>query len=72
MTATTWTNTTFTTRENTFVPTTFLAEFLAGAREGLEIERRHHALSRKSTHELAKLGLERGEIAQAALQGKGC
>lgn len=54
----------------TFVPTTFFAEFLAGAREGLEIERRYHTLSRKSKPELAKLGLERGDIAQAALTGK--
>lgn len=53
-----------------FIPTTFFAEFLAGAREGLEIESRYHALARKSKPELAKLGLERGDIAQAALTGK--
>ena len=53
-----------------FVPTTFFAEFLAGAREGLEIQGRYHALSRKSKPELAKLGLERADIAQAALTGK--
>ena len=53
-----------------FVPTTFFAEFLAGAREGLEIQGRYHALSRKSKPELRKLGLERGDIAQAALTGK--
>jgi hypothetical protein len=53
-----------------FVPTTFFAEFLAGAREGLEIQGRYHALARKSKPELAKLGLERGDIAQAALTGK--
>ena len=53
-----------------FVPTTFFAEFLAGAREGLEIQGRYHALSRKSQPELAKLGLERADIAQAALTGK--
>jgi hypothetical protein len=58
-------------RERTsFIPTAFFAEFLAGAREGLEIEGRYHALSRKSKPELAKLGLERGDIAQAALTGK--
>jgi hypothetical protein len=51
-----------------FVPTTFFAEFLAGAREGLEIERRYHALLRKSKPELAKLGLQRGDVAQAALE----
>ena len=53
-----------------FVPTTFFAEFLAGAREGLEIQDRYHALSRKSKPELAKPGLERADIAQAALNGK--
>jgi hypothetical protein len=58
-------------RERTsFVPTAFFAEFLAGAREGLDIERRYHTLSRKSKPELAKMGLERGDIAQAALTGK--
>jgi hypothetical protein len=54
----------------TFIPTAFFAEFLAGAREGLEIESRYHALARKSKPELAKLGLERSDIAQAALTGK--
>jgi len=53
-----------------FVPTAFFAEFLAGAREGLDIERRYHTLSRKSTPELAKMGLDRSDIAQAALTGK--
>ena len=52
-----------------FVPTAFFAEFLAGAREGLEIEARYHALSRKSTPDLAKLGISRDEIPQAALKG---
>ncbi len=53
-----------------FVPTTFFAEFLAGAREGLEIERRYDALARKSNPELAKLGVTRADIAQAAVTGK--
>jgi hypothetical protein len=53
-----------------FVPTAFFAEFLAGAREGLDLERRYHTLSRKSTPDLAKMGLERNDIAQAALTGK--
>jgi hypothetical protein len=58
-------------RERTsFVPTAFFAEFLAGAREGLEIERRYHTLSRKSKPELATLGLDRSDVAQAALTGK--
>jgi hypothetical protein len=61
---------TFRRERASFVPTTFFAEFLAGAREGLEIERRYHALSRKSKPELAKLGLDRADIAQAALNGK--
>ena len=52
-----------------FVPTAFFAEFLAGAREGLEIEARYYALSRKSTPDLAKLGISRDEIPQAALKG---
>jgi hypothetical protein len=41
-----------------FVPTTFFAEFLAGAREGLEIEDRYHAQSRQSGLELTNFGLE--------------
>lgn len=53
-----------------FVPTAFFAEFLAGAREGLEIERRYHTLSRKSKPELAKMGLDRSDVAQVALTGK--
>lgn len=52
-----------------FVPTAFFAEFLAGAREGLEIEARYHALSRKSSADLAKLGVTRDEISQLALKG---
>jgi hypothetical protein len=46
-----------------FVPTTFFAEFLAGAREGLEIQSRYHALSRQSEPEQTKLGLERADAA---------
>ena len=52
------------------VATTHITEFLAGAREGLEIEARYHALSRKSTPDLAKMGLTRGDIPQVALCGK--
>jgi len=72
MTMTAFSLTAGTTRRDRsgFVATTFLAEFLAGAREGLEIETRYHALSRKSKPELAKLGLERGDVGQAALHGK--
>lgn len=53
-----------------FVPTTFFAEFLAGAREGLEMEARYDTLARKSAPDLAKLGMTRGDIAQAAVTGK--
>ncbi|HZT24949.1 MAG TPA: hypothetical protein VFA57_04515 [Pseudolabrys sp.] len=55
-----------------FVPTAFLTEFLAGAREGLEIQSRYHALASKSAAELARRGLTRGDIAQAALKGDQC
>jgi hypothetical protein len=41
----------------------------SGAREGLEIEACYHALSRKSSPDLAKLGISRDEISQAALKG---
>jgi uncharacterized protein YjiS (DUF1127 family) len=53
-----------------FVPTTFFAEFLAGAREGLEMQARYEALARKSNPDLAKLGVTRADIAQAAMTGK--
>jgi len=46
----------------------FFTALLEGALEGLEIETRYHALSRKSTPDLAKLGLTRADIAQAALK----
>lgn len=45
------------------------AELVAGARDGLEIEARYRALSRRSTPDLAKLGLTRADIARAALRG---
>ena len=51
-----------------FVPTTFFAEFLAGTHKGLEIEARYHALSRKSSADLAKLGISRDEISQVTLK----
>jgi hypothetical protein len=37
-----------------FVPTTFFAEFLAGAREGLETQSRCHVLSRQYSPQPAK------------------
>ena len=71
MTAFSLTVGTTTRRERaSFVPTAFFAEFLAGAREGLEIERRYHTLSRKSMPDLTKMGLDRSDMAQVALTGK--
>jgi len=46
------------------------ADFCAGARQGRDIEARYHALSRRSTPDLARLGLTRADIARAALTGK--
>jgi hypothetical protein len=48
----------------------FIAEFCAGAREGLEIQARYDALARKSDKELAALGLTRDDIGRAAVTGK--
>ena len=48
----------------------FCADFCAGAREGREIEARYDALSRLSTADLARLGLTRADIAQAAVTGR--
>ena len=45
------------------------ANFCAGAQEGREIQARYDALARKSTSELARLGLTRSDIARAALIG---
>lgn len=47
----------------------FFADLVAGARDGLAIEARYRALSRRSTPDLAKLGLTRADIARAALRG---
>lgn len=47
----------------------YLLAFAQGAREGLDIEARYHALSRKSRRDLEKLDLTRGQIAQAAIKG---
>lgn len=49
--------------------TRYLLVFAQGAREGLDIEARYHALSRKSRRDLARLDLTRGKIAQAAIKG---
>jgi hypothetical protein len=55
-----------------FVATAFFAEFLAGAREGLEIEARYDTLRRMSAADLAKRGLTRADIGHAAVTGKDC
>jgi len=51
---------------------TSIAEFLAGTREGLEIQARYDALARKSDKELAAIGLTRDQIGRAAVTGKYC
>ncbi|MEX2035556.1 MAG: hypothetical protein WEA28_10230 [Xanthobacteraceae bacterium] len=48
----------------------FCAEFCAGARHGREIEARYHALSQRSTPDLARLGSARADMARAALTGR--
>ena len=47
----------------------FCGDFFAGARQGQEMAQRYRDLSRKSTPELAKLGLTRSEIPRATLTG---
>ncbi|HKS86440.1 MAG TPA: hypothetical protein VJR71_13250 [Pseudolabrys sp.] len=49
--------------------TAWWGQFAQGAREGREIAARYHALSRLSTHDLARRGLTRQAIARAALTG---
>lgn len=56
-------------QEAAFALTRYLLAFAQGAREGLDIEARYHALSRKSRRDLAKLDLTRGQISQAAIKG---
>jgi hypothetical protein len=45
------------------------ADFCGGARQGRDIELRYHALSRRSSADLAKLGMTRADVARAALSG---
>jgi hypothetical protein len=47
----------------------FCADFFAGARQGQELADRYRELSRKSTPELARIGLTRAAIPQATLAG---
>jgi hypothetical protein len=49
-----------------------LAALCAGARDGLDIETRYDALSRKSDTELAAIGLTRSDVPQAAVTGRRC
>jgi hypothetical protein len=49
--------------------TAWCAHFVQGVHEGREIAARYHALSRLSTPELARRGLNRYTIARAALTG---
>ena len=71
MTAITFTAKTTTARCNSFLSAAVAAcaNFRAGAREGREIEARYDALARKSSSELAQLGLTRSDIGRAALTG---
>jgi hypothetical protein len=48
---------------------TWCTHFVEGIREGREIAARYHALSRLSTPDLARRGLNRQMIARAALTG---
>ncbi len=48
---------------------TTCAEFCAGARQGRDIEERYHTLSRRSGPDLARLGMNRSDVARAALTG---
>jgi len=48
----------------------FCADFCVGARDGSEIYARYHALSQRSAPDLAREGLNRADIARAALTGR--
>jgi hypothetical protein len=43
------------------------AEYCAGARQGRDIEARYRTLSRRSSPDLARLGMIRTDVARAAL-----
>ena len=45
------------------------ADFCAGVRQGRDLADRYRDLDRRSGSDLARLGLTRSEIAQAALHG---
>jgi uncharacterized protein YjiS (DUF1127 family) len=46
------------------------ADFVEGAREAREIATRYESLSRLSDNQLAKRGLTRGDVPQAAVTGR--
>jgi hypothetical protein len=48
----------------------YVCDFAEGAREGQQIATRYHKLSRLSSAELARRGLNRQTIARAALTGR--
>ena len=48
----------------------FLNDFADGLREGLALARRYDTLTAMSDTELARLGLRRKDIPQAALRGR--
>jgi len=50
--------------------TAHFVELCAGASDGLDIEARYDRLARKSDSELAAIGLNRSDVAQAALTGR--
>ena len=49
----------------------FFNDFADGLREGLELARRYDTLASMSDSELARLGLRREDVPQAALAGRG-
>ena len=49
--------------------TNFLADFFAGLREAREIRERYERLARLSDAQLARLGIDRQSIPQAAVRG---
>ena len=59
------------TRTQRFGILRFFSDFADGLHEGLELARRFDTLTSMSDSELARLGLRREDIPQAALAGRG-
>ena len=73
MTAITFTADTATDHTTIFsAVTAYIADVLAGAREGREIAARYDRLSRMSRTDLARLSLTHADVARAALTGYRC